>query len=145
VAEGIIPFVMEIAGPLGLDVTLLRVVTPMPPTVVDGGPVIVEDIDALRAEAEAYLAPLATELRAGGIRAQTAVRCGEAVAEILAGAREAKADLIIMTTHGRTGFGRLLFGSVAEAVLRQADVPVFLMRQTDAQMAARAEWSRSAR
>jgi nucleotide-binding universal stress UspA family protein len=67
-------------------------------------------------------------------------RCGEPVAEILAAAREANADLIIMTMHGRTGFGRLLFGSVAEAVLRQADIPVFLMRQTGAQMAARAEW-----
>jgi nucleotide-binding universal stress UspA family protein len=45
-----------------------------------------------------------------------------------------------MTTHGRTGFGRLLFGSVAEAVLRQADVPVFLMRQTEAQIAAHGVW-----
>jgi nucleotide-binding universal stress UspA family protein len=48
--------------------------------------------------------------------------------------------MIIMTTHGRTGLGRLLFGSVAEGVLRQADVPVFLMRQTEAQLAARSVW-----
>jgi nucleotide-binding universal stress UspA family protein len=33
-----------------------------------------------------------------------------------------------MTTHGRTGLSRLLFGSVAEAVLRTADVPVFVLR-----------------
>jgi len=33
-----------------------------------------------------------------------------------------------MTTHGRTGLKRLLFGSVAEAVLRMADVPVFMLR-----------------
>jgi nucleotide-binding universal stress UspA family protein len=45
-----------------------------------------------------------------------------------------------MTTHGRGGLGRLLFGSVAEAVLRQAEVPVFLMRQTKKQVAARAAW-----
>jgi nucleotide-binding universal stress UspA family protein len=68
------------------------------------------------------------------------VRFGEAVAEILAGAREVGADLIAMTTHGRGGLGRLLFGSVAEAVLRQAETPVFLMRQTKAQVAARAAW-----
>ena len=139
VAEGVTPFVTEIAGPLNLDVTLLRVVTPLPPTVVDGGPVVIDDIEGLRAQAEEYLVPFATELLAKGVRARTEVRCGEAVSEILAAAREDKADLIIMTTHGRTGFGRLLFGSVAEAVLRQADVPVFLIRQTDAQMAARAE------
>ncbi len=40
-----------------------------------------------------------------------------------------------MTTHGRSGLGRLLFGSVAEAVLRQGDIPVFLMRQTEAALA----------
>jgi nucleotide-binding universal stress UspA family protein len=142
VAEGIVPFVMEIAGPLGLDVTLLCVVAPLPPVVAEAGPVLVADVEKLRAEAEEYLVPFATELRTNGVRATIEVRCGEPVAEILAAAREANADLIIMTTHGRTGFGRLLFGSVAEAVLRQADVPVFLMRQTDAQMAARAEWQR---
>jgi len=140
VAESIIPFILEIAGPLDVDVTLLRVVVPMPPTVVEAGPIVVGDAENLRAEAEAYLVPFATELRANGVRATTEVRRGEPVAEILDCAREAKADLIIMTTHGRTGFGRLLFGSVAEAVLRQADVPVFLMRQTEAQLAARAVW-----
>jgi nucleotide-binding universal stress UspA family protein len=46
--------------------------------------------------------------------------------------------VIAMSTHGRSGLGRLLFGSVAEQVLRHADVPVFLMRQTEAQVAARA-------
>jgi nucleotide-binding universal stress UspA family protein len=140
VAEGIIPFILQTAGPLDLDVTLLRVVVPAPPAVMEAGPVVVDNTEKLAAEAEAYLMPLARELRANGVRVTTAVRCGEPVSEILAGVREAKADLIIMTTHGRTGFGRLLFGSVAEAVLRQADVPVFLMRQTEAQLAARGVW-----
>ncbi|MBI1736971.1 MAG: universal stress protein, partial [Candidatus Rokubacteria bacterium] len=39
---------------------------------------------------------------------------------------------IAMTTHGRTALGRLLFGSVAEAVLRRAHVPVFIVRSTEA-------------
>jgi hypothetical protein len=70
----------------------------------------------------------------------TDVRRGEPVAEILQGAREAEADLIAMTTHGRSGLRRLLFGSVAEAVLRQAEIPVFLMRLANDQAAARAAW-----
>ena len=41
-----------------------------------------------------------------------------------------------MTTHGRSGFGRLLFGSVAEAVLRQAEIPVLMMRLTERQVSA---------
>ncbi len=140
VAEGIIPFVLEIAGPLDMEVALLRVVVPIPPTLIEGVRVEVEDIDRRRAEADEYLASIAVELRAKGVRVRTMVRRGEPAHEIRGGAREAGAELIAMTTHGRSGLGRLLFGSVAEAVLRQSEVPVFLMRQTEAQVAARAAW-----
>jgi nucleotide-binding universal stress UspA family protein len=64
------------------------------------------------------------------------VRRGEPVEEIVECAREVDADLIAMTTHGRSGLGRWLFGSVAEAVLREAEIPVFLMRMTEAQVKA---------
>jgi nucleotide-binding universal stress UspA family protein len=141
VAEGVIPFILQIAGPLGLDVNLLRVVTPSPPAgAVEAGAVVLDNTDQLCAEAEAYLVAFATELRANGVRATMEVRRGEPVTEILAAVRDSKADVIVMTTHGRTGLGRLLFGSVAEAVVRRADVPVFLMRQTEAQLASRGPW-----
>ena len=141
IAEAIVPFILEIAGPLDMEVALLRVILPTPPVMVEGGgAMVVDDVEQLRASAEEYLASVATGLRARGVRATTQVRFGNAVGEILAGAREADADLIAMTTHGRGGLGRLLFGSVAEAVLRQAEIPVFLMRQTQAQVAARAAW-----
>jgi nucleotide-binding universal stress UspA family protein len=131
IAEGALSFIRQVAGPLDLDVTLLCVVVPSPPGVVEGGPVIVDDAAQLQAKADAYLAPLVAELRAGGVRVTTEVRRGDPVTQILASVRETRADLIVMTTHGRTGFGRLLLGSVAEAVLRQSGVPVILMRQTD--------------
>lgn len=141
IAEAIVPFILEIAGPLDMEVALLRVVVPAPPLVIEGSThAVVEDVQKLRADAEEYLAPVATALRARGVRVTTHVRVGDAVGEILAGARESEADLIAMTTHGRGGLGRLLFGSIAEAVLRQAEIPVFLMRQTKAQVAARAAW-----
>ena len=141
VAEAIVPFILEIAGPLDMEVALLRVIVPTPPVLVEGGgPVVVDDVEKLRAGAEEYLANVAADLRTRGVRVTTQVRFGNAVAEILDGAREAEADLIAMTTHGRGGLGRLLFGSVAEAVLRQSDMPVFLMRQTKEQVAARAAW-----
>ena len=141
VAAAIVPFILEIAGPLDMEVALLRVVVPPPPMVVEGSSyVVAEDVEKLRANAEAYLASVAAELRDQGVRVAIQVRFGEVVPEILAGAREVEADLIAMTTHGRGGLGRLLFGSVAEAVLRQAEIPVFMMRQTKAQVAARAAW-----
>jgi nucleotide-binding universal stress UspA family protein len=141
VAEGIIPFIIEIAGPLDMQVVLLRVLISAPPMAVEGTrQVVIEDLEKRRAEAEEYLAATAAALRDKGVRAAMDVRRGEPVAEILQGAREAEADLIAMTTHGRTGLGRLLFGSIAEAVLRQAEIPVFLMRLANDQAAARAAW-----
>ena len=141
VAQGIIPFILEIAGPLDMEVVLFRVLLPIPPSVVEGSRhVEVEDVEKRSIEAEGYLAPIAAELRAKGVRVTTMVHRGEPAEEILAGARAARADLIAMTTHGRSGLGRLLFGSVAEAVLRRSDIPVFLMRQTEFQVATRAAW-----
>ena len=139
VAEAIIPFILEIAGPLDMEVVLVRVNQPIPPEVIEGSRhVVVEDPEASRVDAEEYLAPLAVELRAKGVRVSTQVRRGQPAEEIVLAARETGADLIAMTTHGRSGFGRLLFGSVAEAVLRESRLPVFLMRMTEAQVAARA-------
>jgi len=141
VAESIIPFILEIAGPLDMEVALVRVLVPVPPMAVEGTrQVVIEDVEKLRAKAEEYLAQIAAELRDKGVRVTTMVRRGEPVAEILSGAREAEADLIAMTTHGRSGLSRLLFGSVAAAVVSHAEIPVFLMRQTASQMAARAAW-----
>jgi nucleotide-binding universal stress UspA family protein len=55
---------------------------------------------------------------------------GEAAPEILRLARETEADLIVMGTHGRTGLGRLLMGSVAERVVRAALCPVVTVKGT---------------
>lgn len=98
----------------------------------------VEDVEARRTDAEEYLAPLAVELEKKGVRVKSQVRRGIPAPEIVAAAREIGADLIAMSTHGRGGFGRMIFGSVAEAVLHQAEIPVFLMRATEAQVAKRA-------
>ncbi|MCL6556112.1 MAG: universal stress protein [Burkholderiales bacterium] len=137
-AEAILPFVLEIAGPLDIEVALLQVIVPIPPSVVEGSrQVIVEDAEARRAEAERYLDSLAAELRDRGVRVRTVVRRGDPVTEIATAARELEVDLVAMTTHGRSGLGRLLFGSVAEAVLRSTDLPVLMMRQTVAQVAER--------
>ncbi len=141
VAETIMPFILEIAGPL--EVTLLRVTVPVRPMIVEGaGQPMFEDPESARIDAEEYLAPLAADLRRRGVRVKTEVRRGEVAEEILKAARESKADVIAMTTHGRTGLGRLLFGSVAETVLRESELPVLLMRWTEADVARPATASR---
>jgi nucleotide-binding universal stress UspA family protein len=57
---------------------------------------------------------------------------GRVSAVIVAEARRVQADLIVLGTHGRRGFSRALMGSDAEAVVREATVPVLLIRAADA-------------
>lgn len=132
VAEGVLPLLESIAGPLDLEVTLLRVLQPLPPEIIEGTKhLVLEDVPARFEEARGYLLTIARALEATGVRVAVDVRRGEPVAEILDAVKAAKADLVAMTTHGRSGIGRLLFGSVAEAVLRHSDVPVFMMKLTE--------------
>lgn len=136
-AEGILPFMLQIAGPLDLDVALVRVVQPLMPQAIEGTRhFVVDDVEARLNEAREYLAPVAADLRERGARVTIQARYGEPVTELVAAAQETDANLIAMTTHGRTGLGRLVFGSVAEAVLRQAEVPVLMMRLTERQVSA---------
>jgi nucleotide-binding universal stress UspA family protein len=58
---------------------------------------------------------------------------GYAAAEILRAAAETKCDLIMMGTHGRTGMGRLLMGSVAEQIVRRAPCPVLTVKMPQSQ------------
>ena len=80
-------------------------------------------------EAEQYLEAAKRDLAARGIRrVETSVWYGPPASAIVEAARVAKADLIVMTTHGRSGLGRLILGSVAEAVLRGTTTPILLLR-----------------
>ncbi len=80
-------------------------------------------------EAEEYLASVRDDLAKRGItKVETSVWYGAAAHAIIEGARLQKADLIVMSSHGRSGLGRLILGSVAESVLRGTTVPVCIVR-----------------
>lgn len=81
-----------------------------------------------RAEAEQYLGAIQETLEAEGLMVEVVLRTGDAATEILDCADERNIDLIAMSTHGRSGLGRWLLGSVANKVLRSTDVPVLLSR-----------------
>lgn len=133
-AESVLPFLREIAGPLDVEVVLVRVVQPEPlPVFEQPEKVLRHELETRREDAEEYLAPIAVDLRGRGIRVTTVVRRGQPAAELLALARETHADLIAMSTHARRGFDRFVFGSVAEAVLRLAGIPVLLLKPSDAE------------
>ncbi len=81
-----------------------------------------------RAELEDALHVAAQPLRAAGFTVALVVRFGDPAEEIVAATKVQCVDLIAMTTHGRTGMRRVLLGSVAEQVMRSAQVPVLLLR-----------------
>jgi nucleotide-binding universal stress UspA family protein len=79
------------------------------------------------AEAERYLASVAAKVAEQGLRAEGAVPYGAASEGILTEIDLRSADLVVMSTHGRSGLSRLIGGSVAQAVLARSTVPVMLV------------------
>jgi len=80
------------------------------------------------AEARARLDALAAAVRQEGLEPTVTLLVGSPAPEILRFAEEHACDLIVLGTHGRNGIGRLLFGSVAESVVRAARCPVLTLR-----------------
>ena len=132
VAEAILPQFLCMAHALSMDVALIRVVVPTKPVSIEEAPTELGKYTAMMErmldEADTYLRSVAALPAFEGLKVMTTVRTGEAPQEIIASAKEIGADVIAMTPHGRTGLKRLLFGSVAEAVLRAAEIPVFMLR-----------------
>ena len=130
-AEAILPHVEELAQCADAEVIFLRVVEPDP--VIASPPGGRLELNALRAEqgtreADGYLAGLKGEFREKGIQARTYVAHGMVVETILDIAEREGADLIAMASHGRTGLGRVFYGSVAAGVLHRVDRPLLLIR-----------------
>lgn len=84
--------------------------------------------DPRHAEAQAFLVEARDRLRAQGVTALAEIRFGDPAQAILREIREGSYDLVAMSTHGRTGLGRLLFGSVALRVVQGSTSPLLLFR-----------------
>ena len=88
-------------------------------------------------EAEEYLTAVAARLGEEGVKGvETSVWYGPPATAIIEATRLQKVDLIVMTTHGRSGLGRLILGSVAESVLRGTTTPILLLRAPGAPLEA---------
>ena len=129
-AEIVVPLVAAIARGDGATARLL-LVAPVPQNRVseDGRVVAYADQEMARLEAEGLDYLRTVEVLFGGARnVDSVVRFGDPLAEILREADAFGADLIAVTTAGRSALGRVVLGSVAEEVVRKADAPVMLMR-----------------
>jgi nucleotide-binding universal stress UspA family protein len=119
----------QLAAPLGAQLVLVHVYALPVYTYPGLEPSILPGFHAeITAAARGAIAALATEV---GVP-DAMLREGDAVAEILAAARERQAAMIVMGTHGRRGLAHALLGSVAEKVIRQSEIPVLTVRGPEA-------------
>ena len=136
-AEQILPYVTEQAMRCNSKLTLLQVVT-MPSSVYMASAaaelpqtcdMITMDIKKQDAEAKAYLDGIAQSLLEKGIKAECVVlgpaQAGKAIVKY---AQDNAIDLICIATHGRSGLGRVVFGSVADRVLRDSGLPILVIK-----------------
>ncbi|BCX04884.1 MAG: universal stress protein [Candidatus Roseilinea sp.] len=129
-AEGALPYARMLAECSGGQIELLRIaVHPSSYVYVSDPATLASLYDSDRAHCEEYLQKVAAGLQAAtSITVTTAVLEGPVADAILDRAEETNADLIVMSTHGRSGMERWLLGSVAEKVVRGAKIPVMLVR-----------------
>ena len=87
--------------------------------------------EATEAEAEAYLEAVARSLRGKGLHVRSVTMRGTPSETIVQYAQENGIDLCAIATHRRSGIGRLVFGSVADFVLRELGIPVLVVKPQD--------------
>jgi nucleotide-binding universal stress UspA family protein len=130
-AEAILPHVEKLARCTGAEIVLLRVFK-VDFTHVDYFGHDPEFYDTLREncilDATEYLAQVQQEAAFEGLKVTPCIEEGYVVDLILSVAARENVDMIAMSSHGRTGLARVLFGSTAAGVLHRADRPLLLIR-----------------
>ena len=135
-AERILPHIEWLVSPKETELVLVRVVESPQRYFLAHEAVLVPEAEELEErasvgdQAEGYLQQKSGELREMGFRTQIQVLGGDVASAICDAATAQAADLIAMTTHGRSGLARWALGSVADRVIREAQQPIFLVRGT---------------
>ncbi|MDH5605304.1 MAG: universal stress protein [Anaerolineae bacterium] len=133
-AEKILSHVIEISQCMGSKIILLEVVIPayyvLDPQ-VSFMDVNIEETKYRVEEAKSYLEKVQDKLSKQGLRVESVVEQGTIVETVIDIARKKDVDLIAMASHGRSGLGRVFYGSVSAGLLQQIDRPLLLIRSRD--------------
>src|SRR5258705_11786851 len=125
-------YATSLARTFGASIICVHVIEPIVPTVGYSGmtePLPIADIsDQIEDSAERQLPKFADCEECAGLEVEELIVHGDAAAGIVRVARERQVDLVGISSHGRTGWGRILFGSTEEAVVGQASVPVLVVK-----------------
>jgi nucleotide-binding universal stress UspA family protein len=131
-AESALPYAADLARLMKARLLCLHVVETVMPSVgyaAVAEPLPVADIGGqLEESATRELPKLGAREECAGLDVEELLVHGDAAGEIVRVARERDIDLIVISSHGRTGWGRMLFGSTAESVVRHAHCPVLVVK-----------------
>jgi nucleotide-binding universal stress UspA family protein len=127
-----LPYAAAIARAANATVVCVNVVEPIVPAVGYSGMAeampIAEMSEQMEDSAERELPDVMACEDLRGVKVEEVIGHGDAAAEIVRIASEQNVDLIVISSHGRTGLGRIFFGSTAEAVVRHAGCPVLVVK-----------------
>ena len=127
-----LPYAAAIARAVDATVICVNVVEPIVPAVGYTGMAeampIAEMSEQMEDSAERELPDVMRCEDLRGLKVEEVIGHGDAAAEIVRVADEQEVDLIVISSHGRTGLGRIIFGSTAEAVVRHARCPVLVVK-----------------
>lgn len=125
-------YAASLARQFSASIICVHVIEPMMPAVGYTGltePMPIADLnEQLEESAERELPKIAECDDCEGIEIEEVIVHGDASAEIVRVAGERNVDLIVIASHGRTGLGRILFGSTAESIVRHAPCPVLVVK-----------------
>ena len=131
VSQQTLDYARELARCFGSEITLLHAVQRIAPGVFpEVAPYLAASGEEFE-QAEHRLQLLAQKNRKSDIPIQTLIRSGLAAHEIVEAARELEADLIVIATHGYTGWKHFCIGSTTERVVRTAPCAVFVVRENE--------------
>lgn len=128
-AEAALPHAQVLASDEEAEIILLRVSANPAAEFSFSDPTIADNfIQEMEAETLSYMQSARGKLQKAGCRASFLIRQGATAETILQTASEIKADVIVMSTHGRSGIQRWLLGSVADRIVTHSHIPVMLIR-----------------
>ncbi len=130
VAEGVLSYAEDLAQQLALELRLLRVVSvgTMAYYAVEGGPVDTTPVEQeLEDDAAQYLNGVAETVGQHGLSVTCTVERGSPALAIIDHVRNTQNNMVAICSHGRSGLGRLLIGSVADSIIRSSGVPVLVI------------------
>jgi len=135
VGESAIPYAEVLAQVVGAELVLFQALEPVKPFTGEGDVSITPEMikkeeERREGSAIAYLDSVEKVLQERGLSTSSAIVLGSPAEQIIDYAEANAIDLIAMSTHGRSGIGRWVFGSVTDKVLHAGDMPLLTIRAT---------------